>query len=59
MDYNRPNLKKARKRSGSDTEELVFALDEKYKNIGVGKNYNVITFGCQGNEADSEVMSGI
>lgn len=59
MDYNRPDLKKARKRSGSDTEELVFTLDEKYKNIGVGKKYNVITFGCQGNEADSEVMSGI
>ena len=59
MDYNRPDLKKARKRTGEKTLELEFNLDEKYSHIGDGKKYNVITFGCQGNEADSEVMSGI
>ena len=59
MDYNRPDLKQARKRTFDKTEELEFNLDEKYYHIGDGKKYNVITFGCQGNEADSEVMSGI
>ena len=59
MDYNRPDLKQARKRTFDKTEEINFELDEKYYHIGDGKNYNVITFGCQGNEADSEVMSGI
>ena len=59
MDYNRPDLKQARKRTNGITEEIDFKLDEKYYHIGDGKKYNVITFGCQGNEADSEVMSGI
>ena len=59
MDYNKPDLKKARKRSGNDTLLLDFKLDEKYKGIGIGKKYNIVTFGCQGNEADSEVMAGI
>ena len=59
MDYNRPDLKQARKRTNGVTEEINFELDKKYYHIGDGKKYNVITFGCQGNEADSEVMSGI
>ena len=59
MEYNRPNLVKARKRTNQNTDILDFNLDDKYKNVGVGKNYNIITFGCQGNEADSEVMAGI
>ncbi|MCR5308441.1 MAG: tRNA (N6-isopentenyl adenosine(37)-C2)-methylthiotransferase MiaB [bacterium] len=59
MDYNRPDLKLARKRTNGNTLEIEYSLDDKYKNIGNGKIYNVITFGCQGNEADSEVMSGI
>ena len=29
------------------------------KTIGVGKKYYLKTYGCQGNEADSEVMAGI
>ena len=59
MEYIKPDLTKARKRTGSNTEEIDFVLETQYKNIGLGKNYHVITFGCQGNEADSEVMSGI
>ena len=59
MEYIKPDLTKARKRTGSNTEEIDFVLEDQYKNIGLGKNYHVITFGCQGNEADSEVMAGI
>ena len=59
MEYIKPDLKQARKRTNSNTLELDYKLDDMYKGIGNGKKYNVITFGCQGNEADSEVMSGI
>ena len=59
MDYNKPDLLKARKRTGSITKEIEFNLDDKYKGIGKDKTYHIITFGCQGNEADSEVMAGI
>ena len=59
MEYIKPDLKQARKRLTKDTEKIDFILEDQYKNIGNGKKYNVITFGCQGNEADSEVMSGI
>ena len=59
MEYIKPDLKQARKRLTKDTEKIDFVLEDQYKNIGNGKKYNVITFGCQGNEADSEVMSGI
>ena len=59
MDYNKPDLLKARKRTGSETLNIDFKLDDKYKTIGSNKTYHIITFGCQGNEADSEVMAGI
>ena len=59
MEYNRPNLLKARKRTNGETLITDFKVDDKYNNLGKGKKYNVITFGCQGNEADSEVISGI
>ena len=59
MDFNRPNLQKARKRTDKSIDIINFKLDDKYKDLGLNKKYNVITFGCQGNEADSEVMSGI
>ena len=34
-------------------------LDEITKDMGKNKKYFVRTYGCQGNEADSEVMAGI
>lgn len=57
--YFKPDLKKARKRSKDDTETLSFEIDENAKNIGAGKRYKIQTYGCQGNEADSETMAGI
>ena len=58
---NFPDLKEARKR----TKEKVNILYDKYlipyevKNIGVGKKYSVLTYGCQMNVHDSENISGI
>ena len=40
-------------------ETIKYELDPKYKNLGLGKKYYIFTYGCQGNEADSEVMAGI
>ncbi|MDY0294552.1 MAG: tRNA (N6-isopentenyl adenosine(37)-C2)-methylthiotransferase MiaB [Acholeplasmataceae bacterium] len=57
--YFKPDLKKARKRSRDEVEELQFQLGDAHHKIGVGKTYKIDTYGCQGNEADSEVMAGI
>ena len=54
-----PNLKEARLRKKLPTEVINYTVDEKYKNIGLGKTYYIYTYGCQGNMADSEIMAGI
>ena len=54
-----PSLKDARMRKNKNIPTIRYTLDDKYKNIGVGKTYYIFTYGCQGNEADSEVMAGI
>ena len=54
-----PSLRDAKLRRNLSVETIRYRLDEKYKNIGKGKTYYIFTYGCQGNEADSEVMSGI
>ncbi len=54
-----PNLAEARNRKREETKRIAYKLAEEYKNIGKGKTYHVFTYGCQGNEADSEVMCGI
>ncbi|MDE6946204.1 MAG: tRNA (N6-isopentenyl adenosine(37)-C2)-methylthiotransferase MiaB [Anaeroplasmataceae bacterium] len=54
-----PSLKEARMRKNVNIPTIRYALDEKYKNLGLGKTYYIFTYGCQGNEADSEVMCGI
>ena len=57
--YNKPSLKDARMRLKKDTETIIYSLDSKYSHLGDGKTYHILTYGCQGNEADSEVMAGI
>lgn len=54
-----PSLKEARSRKNNDIKTIRYNLDTKYNNIGKGKTYYIFTYGCQGNEADSEVMAGI
>ena len=54
-----PSLKEARSRKNNDIKTIRYHLDNKYKNLGKGKTYYIFTYGCQGNEADSEVMAGI
>ena len=54
-----PDLKEARNRRKEETKRIAYELCKEYENIGVGKTYHIFTYGCQGNEADSEVMSGI
>ncbi len=57
--YFKPNLKQARKRTGNTIEEVKFNLSDAYQKIGVNKTYMIHTYGCQGNEADTETMAGI
>ena len=54
-----PDLKEARNRKREETRRNAFTLAEAYDGIGKEKTYSVVTYGCQGNEADSEVISGI
>lgn len=54
-----PTFKDARRRTRGDVDNIDFELDPKYLNLGIGKKYLIQTYGCQANEADSEVMSGI
>ena len=57
--YFTPDLDKARKRTKKTIEEVQFDLNDTYKSIGHNKTYLIHTYGCQGNEADSETMAGI
>ena len=54
-----PNLKEARLRRNLKIETIRYELKDEFKNMGVGKTYHIFTYGCQGNEASSEIMAGI
>ena len=54
-----PDLLKARNRKQEETKTIHFSLAKEYENLGKDKTYYIFTYGCQGNEADSEVMAGI
>lgn len=57
--FSAPSLQAARKRLKKDTERIVYQTEDKYLGIGEGKTYHLKTYGCQGNLADSEKISGI
>lgn len=57
--YFMPDMKEARKRINKYTNNYKFTLDEEYKNLGLNKRYFIKTYGCQGNNADSEKIAGI
>lgn len=54
-----PNLTLARKRITKETKVIQYEMDNKCLNIGKGKYYHIKTYGCQGNMADSERISGL
>lgn len=57
--YSKPNLTNARKRMLKQIETIRFEKNPKYMSLGLGKTYHILTYGCQGNEADSEVLAGL
>ena len=59
MIINKPDLRKARKRLVKEIETILYEENPKFKDLGKGQTYHILTYGCQGNEADSEVMAGI
>ena len=57
--YQAPSLKDARKRITKDTNHIYYEFNDEYKDLGKGKTYHLKTYGCQGNLADSEKISGL
>ncbi|WP_188205874.1 tRNA (N6-isopentenyl adenosine(37)-C2)-methylthiotransferase MiaB [Alkalibacillus aidingensis] len=57
--YEPPNLRKAQKRGKQDVKYDEFQIDEQFQGLGKGKKYLIRTYGCQMNEHDTEVMSGL
>ncbi len=57
--FTAPSLQAARKRINKDTQRIIYQTDPKYIGIGEGKFFHLKTYGCQGNLADSEKISGI
>ena len=58
---NLPSLDKARVRSSNRSSIIRddYVIDEDMKEIGKGKKYHIITYGCQMNVHDSENISAI
>src|SRR5574344_711873 len=54
-----PSLKDAKMRQKLPIKRIEYTLEKEYSGLGSGKTYYICTYGCQGNEADSEVMAGI
>ncbi len=57
--FNKPSLQDARSRKNIKIDKIDYILEEQFKTIGSGFNYMVKTYGCQGNEADSEKLVGM
>ena len=56
---NTPNQNKERKRIDKSNNFSSFTLDSSFKDLGKNKKYYLYTYGCQGNESDSEKIRGI
>lgn len=58
--FQPPSLKDARRRRREPVHIINdFSIPDEMKTIGRGKKYLIETYGCQMNEADTEVMAGI
>ena len=60
-EYILPNKEAARRRTKEESQvkRELFALSSDIKDLGLGKNYFIRTYGCQANFHDSEVIAGI
>lgn len=61
-EYKLPSAKEARFRRKTYKAPIIYnsiQLTESQKILGVNKKYHVVTYGCQANVRDSEVISGI
>ncbi|MBR4237416.1 tRNA (N6-isopentenyl adenosine(37)-C2)-methylthiotransferase MiaB [bacterium] len=56
---NSPDQNKERKRLDKSNNFEEFKLDDSLKSIGKDKLYYLYTYGCQGNESDSEKIRGL
>jgi tRNA-2-methylthio-N6-dimethylallyladenosine synthase len=55
-----PNLKEAKKRGKEEVKYVKdFTIPEQFRGMGEGRKFYIRTYGCQMNEHDTEVMSGI
>jgi tRNA-2-methylthio-N6-dimethylallyladenosine synthase len=55
-----PSLKDAKKRGKEEVKyHSDFAIPEEFRGMGQGRKFYIRTYGCQMNEHDTEVMSGI
>ncbi|MCH6266269.1 MULTISPECIES: tRNA (N6-isopentenyl adenosine(37)-C2)-methylthiotransferase MiaB [Neobacillus] len=55
-----PSLKDAKKRGKEEVKyQNDFAIPEEFRGMGKGRKFYIRTYGCQMNEHDTEVMSGI
>src|SRR5579875_1710428 len=55
-----PSLKEAKKRGKEEVKyHHDFSIPEKFRGMGEGRKFYIRTYGCQMNEHDTEVMSGI
>lgn len=58
--YMPPSLKDAKKRGKEEVKyHSDFKIDEQFRGMGDGRKFYIRTYGCQMNEHDTEVMSGI
>lgn len=57
--FVKPSIKDARKRKNVETPVIDFNEYFNIQGFGKGKTYKIETYGCQGNEADSEMIRGI
>lgn len=55
----KPKLQDARKRTKNEVQIQSYAIPAALQSIGEGLKYHIQTYGCQGNEADSEKMRGL